>query len=182
MKRVSVFLADGFEEIEGLTVVDLLRRAGVHVDTVSVSGSLVIHGAHGIGVNADVLFGNMDFSDVDMLVLPGGMPGTVHLQEHAGLEELLKEFYEKQAYIAAICAAPSILGALGFLKGRTACSYPSMEGTLTGADVVRESVAVDGHIITSRGMGTAIPFALTLISILCGQEKADEVSESVIYA
>lgn len=182
MKRVSVFLADGFEEIEGLTVVDLLRRAGVHVDTVSVSGSLVIHGAHGIDVNADVLFGDMDFSDVDMLVLPGGMPGTVHLQEHAGLEELLKEFYEKQAYIAAICAAPGILGALGFLRGRTACSYPSMEGALTGADVVREPVSVDGHIITSRGMGTAIPFVLTLISILCGQEKADEVSESIIYA
>lgn len=181
MKRVSVFLADGFEEIEGLTVVDLLRRAGVDVDTVSVSGSLNIHGAHGIDVLADRLFEDMDFSDTDMLVLPGGMPGTIHLQEHSGLEKLLKEYHEKQLYIAAICAAPSILGALGFLKGRTACSYPSKEDALTGAVVVRDPVALDGHIITSRGMGTAIPFALTLIAVLCGQEKAEEVSESIVY-
>lgn len=182
MKKVSVFLANGFEEIEGLTVVDLLRRAGVDVDMVSVGDGLEIHGAHGIDVKADVLFVDKDFADTDMLVLPGGMPGTIHLQEHRGLEMLLKEFYEKEAYIAAICAAPSILGTLGFLKERRACSYPTKEDALTGAEVVREPVVVDGHIITSRGMGTAIPFALTLISVLCGQEKADEVSGSIVFS
>ena len=181
MKHVKVFLADGFEEIEGLTVVDLLRRAGVGVDMVSVTGRLGISGSHGIRVEADVLFEEADFSGTDMLVLPGGMPGTVHLQEHQGLKELLEDFYSREKYIAAICAAPSILGGLGFLKGRRACSYPSKENELTGAEVVRTPVAVDGNIITSRGMGTAIPFSLELISILCGAEKSDAVRESIIF-
>lgn len=181
MKHVKVFLADGFEEIEGLTVADLLRRAGVGVDMVSVTGRLGISGAHGIRVEADVLFEEADCDEADMLVLPGGMPGTVHLQEHQGLKELLEDFYSREKYIAAICAAPSILGGLGFLKGRRACSYPSKENELTGAEVVRTPVAVDGNIITSRGMGTAIPFSLELISILCGAEKSDAVRESIIF-
>ena len=181
MRHVSVFLADGFEEIEGLTVVDLLRRAGVDTDTVSVTGSLCIHGAHGIDVKADSLFEDKDFEETDMLVLPGGMPGTIHLGEHKGLISLLKEFYAAGKYIAAICAAPGILGTLGFLEGRKACSYPSKEDALTGAFVVKEPVAADGHIITSRGAGTAIPFALALITELCGREKADEVRDSIVY-
>ena len=181
MKDVKVFLADGFEEIEGLTVVDLLRRAGAAVETVSVTGRSVISGAHGIKVEADTLFEEADFAGTDMLVLPGGMPGTVHLQEHPGLNGLLRDFYGREKYIAAICAAPSILGGLGFLKGRRACSYPSKEKELTGAEVVRTPVAVDGNIITSRGMGTAIPFSLELISLLCGAEKSDEVRASIIF-
>ncbi|WP_334195971.1 DJ-1 family glyoxalase III [Muricomes intestini] len=181
MKKASVFLADGFEEVEGLTAVDLLRRAGVEVSTISITGRQDIHGAHDIIVKADALFEGRDFSDVDMLVLPGGMPGTLHLQEHTGLQKLLEEQYAKEKYIGAICAAPSVLGSLSFLQGRRACSYPSVEEKLTGAEVVQDSVVADGNIVTSRGVGTAIPFALELISILCGRERAEEIKRSIVF-
>ena len=105
MKQISVFLADGFEEIEGLTVVDILRRAGVQVHMVSITGEKTIHGSHQIDVQADCLFEEMDFSDTEMLVLPGGMPGTRNLMNHRGLQELLRAYHEKGSYIAAICAA-----------------------------------------------------------------------------
>lgn len=182
MKQISVFLADGFEEIEGLTVVDILRRAGLRVDTVSITGERIIRGSHQIDVQADCLFEEIDFSETDMLVLPGGMPGTRNLMNHKGLQELLRAYHEKGRYIAAICAAPSVFGRLGFLKGRRACCYPSFEEKLEGAEVVQEPVSVDGHIITSRGMGTAIPFALKLTALLCGEEKADEISRSIIFS
>ncbi len=181
MKQASVFLADGFEEIEGLTVVDILRRAGVQTDTVSITGEKTIHGSHQIEVQADFLFEEMDFSQSEMLILPGGMPGTRHLMEHKGLRGLLEAYYEEGQYIAAICAAPSIFGRLGFLKGRKACCYPSFEDKLEGAEVVQDKVCVDGHVITSRGMGTAIPFALKLTALLCGEEKAEEIGRSIIF-
>ena len=120
MKQIAVFLAEGFEEIEGLTVTDLLRRAGVTVTNVSVTGEKTVHGSHGIGVEADALFEEMEFEGMDMLVLPGGMPGTKHLKEHRDLCVLLKEFYAKERYLAAICAAPTVFGELGFLEGRKA--------------------------------------------------------------
>ena len=181
MKKVSVFLADGFEEIEGLTVVDLLRRAGVEVTTVSITGDYTIHGAHGIDVQADKLFDEMDYEGQDMLVLPGGMPGTLNLGAHKGLEELLNKFYDEKKYLAAICAAPSVFGKYGFLKGRRATSYPGFEEQLIGAEYVTDAVVVDEFMITSRGMGTAIPFSLTLIQVLVGPEKADEIGQSIIY-
>lgn len=182
MKRIDIFLADGFEEIEGLTVVDLLRRAGLAIETVSITGKSMIQGSHNIEVKADRLFEEVETFDADMLVLPGGMPGTLTLQNHKGLEKLLIKYNEEERYLAAICAAPSIFGALGFLEGRRACSYPSMEDKLTNALTVREPVVMDGHIITSRGVGTAIPFALKLISVLCGEKKAEEVRESIVFA
>ena len=181
MKRVSVFLADGFEEIEGLTVVDLLRRAGIDVTTVSVTGDYMIHGAHGIDVQADKLFNEMNYEGQDMLVLPGGMPGTLNLGAHEGLEKLLKKSYEDKKYLAAICAAPSVFGKYGFLKGRKATSYPGFEEQLEGAICVTDAVAVDEFVITSRGMGTAIPFSLALIETLIDREKADEIGKSIIF-
>ena len=180
-KKACVFLADGFEEIEGLTVVDLLRRAEVEVTTVSITKDKVIHGAHQIDVVADVLFEEMSYEDQDMLVLPGGMPGTIHLGEHAGLKELLEEFYAKEKYIGAICAAPSVLGRYGFLNGRRATAYPGFEEKLLGAECVKEPVVVSDFMITSRGMGTAIDFALALIEKLEGKEKADQIGKSIIY-
>ena len=135
MSEVCVFLADGFEEIEGLTVVDLLRRAGIETRTVSIMGQEEIQGAHGIIVKADSLFENTDFSEVKMLVLPGGMPGTIHLKEHKGLEELILKHNEEKKYLAAICAAPTVFGGMGILKGKKAICYPGMEEGLTGADV-----------------------------------------------
>lgn len=181
MKQIAVFLAEGFEEIEGLTVTDLLRRAGVTVTNVSVTGEKTVHGSHGIGVEADALFEEMEFEGMDMLVLPGGMPGTKHLKEHRDLCVLLKEFYAKERYLAAICAAPTVFGELGFLDGRKACCYPGMESGLSHAETNEEPVNVDGHMITSRGLGTAIPFALKLIELLCGKEKAEEIGHGVVY-
>lgn len=180
-KQICVFLADGFEEIEGLTVVDLLRRAGVEVTSVSVTGQLRIHGAHGIHVQADKLFEEVDYREKDMVVLPGGMPGTIHLGEHEGVREVLSQFYRDEKYIAAICAAPTILGKAGMLKGRKATCYAGMEDALLDAEVVTTPVAVSDFIITSRGLGTAIDFSLELIKVLLGEEKAAEIKKSIIY-
>lgn len=181
MSKAYVFLADGFEEIEGLTVVDVLRRAGVDTVTVSVMGRKEISGSHGIPVGADDVFEKLDMSDADLLVLPGGMPGTLHLKAHEGLRELLVTADREEKYLAAICAAPSVLSELGMLKGRKACAYPSFEKTLDCAEVLKVPVVTDGHITTGRGMGAAIPFALRLTEILCGKEKAEEIRTSIVY-
>lgn len=180
-KKVCVFLANGFEEIEGLTVVDLLRRAEIKVTTVSITGENIVHGAHGIDVKADTLFEEMTFDEQEMLVLPGGMPGTKYLGEHSGLKHILEKFYTQKKYIAAICAAPSVLGKYGFLDKRKATSYPGFEETLLGAEYVSDPVAISDFIITSRGLGTAIPFALALIEVLQGEDKAKQTGESIIY-
>lgn len=181
MSKVYVFLAEGFEEIEGLTVVDLLRRAGVETEMVSVMDGKQIKGSHGIKVTADSMFDDADFSDADILVLPGGMPGTLNLGNHTGLCEILKKHYEAGKMVAAICAAPSVFGELGFLKGRIATCYPGFESKLEGAIVCATKVAVDENVITSRGLGTAIEFALKLIEVLVGLEKSMEIREGIIY-
>lgn len=180
-KQVCVFLADGFEEIEGLTVVDLLRRAEVEVTMVSITDEYIVHGAHGIDVRADELFEDISYEEQDMLVLPGGMPGTLNLGQHKALEALLRKFYQREKYIAAICAAPSVFGKYGFLNGRKATSYPGFEDALEGAEVVEDAVVVSDFVITSRGMGTAIPFSLALIEVLKGKELAEELGKSIIY-
>ena len=181
MKKVSIFLAEGFEEVEALTQVDLLRIAGAEVTMVSISGAREVAGSHGIVVTADKIFAEMDFAEMDLLVLPGGMPGTLHLKECAPLIALLQDFNEKGRKLAAICAAPTVLGAAGLLRGKKAACYPGCEDGLTGAEVLTDRVVVDGNITTSRGVGTAIPFALELISLLFGPEKAEEIKKSVIY-
>ena len=181
MKKVYVFLADGFEEIEGLTVVDILRRAGVETETISVMKRKQILGAHDILVEADSLFEETDLEGADMLVLPGGMPGTLHLKEHEGLRECLLTSCSQGKHLAAICAAPSVLSDLGLLKGKKACSYPSFEDQLDCANVLRVPAVTDGNITTGRGMGAAIPFALELTGLLCGKQKAEEVKKSIVY-
>ncbi len=181
MSRVYIFLADGFEDIEGLTVVDLMRRAGIHIDTVSITDTKTVTTSHGIEMKTDCIFAETDFSDADMLVLPGGMPGTKYLGEYKPLTDLLTAFYEKGGKVAAICAAPSVFAELGFLKGRKATSYPSFMERLTGAETVELPVVTDGNVTTSRGLGTAVPFALNLIAQLMGQAKADEIAESIVY-
>ena len=179
MSKVNVYLADGFEEVEGLTVVDLLRRAGIETDMVSIMGRKEITGARKIPVLADKRFEEQD--DPDVIVLPGGMPGTLHLKAHEGLADLIRKADKEGKLLAAICAAPSILGDLGLLKGREAVCYPGFEERLTGAITSTNPVVTDGHITTSRGMGTAIPFALELTARMCGQEKADELAKGIIY-
>lgn len=181
MKKVSVILADGFEEIEALTVVDLLRRAQIYVGTVSITDDYTVHGAHGINVQTEDLFEEVAFVESDMIVLPGGMPGTSNLNAHEGVRRVVKEFNRDGKYIGAICAAPTILGNLGLLKGKRVSCYPSVEQEIQGAVMTRTDVTVDGNLITSRGAGTAIAFALKLIEVLAGSEKAAEIAEAILY-
>ncbi|MCD7761652.1 MAG: DJ-1/PfpI family protein [Lachnospiraceae bacterium] len=181
MAEAYVFLTDGFEEIEGLTVVDLLRRAGIETQTVSVMKEKTIVGSHGIELKADMTFDETDAATAQLFVLPGGMPGTKHLAAHEGLAALLKEQAAAGKRIAAICAAPSVLGSLGLLDGKTAVCYPGFEGQLIGATVTANSVEISGNVTTSRGMGTAIPFGLALVAQLRDQETADQLAKSIIY-
>lgn len=179
--KIYVHLAEGFEEIEALAVTDVLRRAGTDTYLVSVTGDKFVRGAHGITVKADIVFEEADYSDADMLVLPGGMPGTDNLYNHGGLKEKILEFDEKEKLIGAICAAPGvILGGLGILKGRKATSYPGFDKYMPGAVYSKEKVVKDGHIITSRGPGTAIAFALELVRSLLGAQAALELEKSMI--
>lgn len=181
MKRVSVILADGFEEIEALTVVDLLRRAKIYVDTVSITDEYIVHGAHGINVQTEDLFDEVNFVEFDMIVLPGGMPGTTNLEENNGVRRVVKDFAEEGKMVAAICAAPTILGNLGLLKGKRITCYPTMETKIQGAVFTGSPATVDGNIITGRGAGTAIDFSLKLIEQLMGKEKAKEIADSIVY-
>ncbi|MCI8708176.1 MAG: DJ-1/PfpI family protein [Dorea sp.] len=181
MIKVNVLLADGFEEIEALAVVDLLRRAQVYVGTVSVMDDYMVHGAHGISVQAEDLFDEVDFAETDALILPGGMPGTTNLKEHEGVRKVTAELAEKGKIIGAICAAPTVLSDLGLLKGKRVTCYPSVETDIQGAVIMKAPVVSDGNIITSRGAGTAIDFALELIAVLVGKERALSVAESIVY-
>lgn len=181
MKKVAVLLADGFEEIEALTAVDILRRGRIYVDTISITDDYMVRGAHGINVQTEDLFEEVDFREFDMLVLPGGMPGTSNLEAHEGVRKLVREYCEAGRYVGAICAAPGILGGMGLLKGRRAACYPSVEEKLSGAVIAKVPVVQDGQIITSRGMGTAIEFGLKLVEVLTDKAKADEIAESIIY-
>ena len=178
---VYIFIADGFEEIEGLTVVDILRRGKVDIKTVSVEGRKNIEGSHGIKLETDCVLEETDFSDAAMFVLPGGMPGTLHLGECKALTDMLLKANEEGKKIAAICAAPSVLGDLGILDGKAAVCYPGFEERLKGAVIGDKKVVVSENVITSRGMGTAIPFALTLLSIMKDQETADQIGKGIIY-
>ncbi len=182
MRKIAVFFAEGFEEIEGLTVVDICRRCEIDVDMVSITEECMVKGAHGICVETDKTFSQADFAAYDMLVLPGGGEGTRRLEECGALMEKVDAFYEAGKYIAAVCAAPSIFGHRGILKGRKACSYPSFESHLEGAQVTAGPVEVDGNVITSRGMGTSIPFGLAIAGVLCGKEKAEEMAKAIVYS
>lgn len=181
MSKVYIFLADGHEEIEALTVVDLLRRAGIDIETISITGNRQVTGSHGITTTADKLFEEIDCDAADMLVLPGGMPGTKNLEAHEGLMENVAAFAASDRYIAAICAAPTVFGHKNLLSGKRACCYPGMEEGLLGAEVSFDKVTVDGKIITSRGMGTAIDFALTIIEKLDSKEKAEKIGKAIVY-
>ena len=179
MSKVNVYLADGFEEVEGLTVVDLLRRAGIETDMVSIMGRKEITGARKIPVLADKLFEEQD--DPDVIVLPGGMPGTLHLKAHEGLADLIRKADKEGKLLAAICAAPTIYGEMGLLEGKNATCYPGMEDKLLGANWQEQRVVVDGNFVTSRGVGTAIAFALTLVTILKDEETAKSLANSIVY-
>lgn len=181
MAKVYIFMADGYEEVEGLTVVDLLRRANIDITMVSLNPTKKVTGAHNIVTDTDIVFEESDFQDADLLVLPGGMPGTNTIMNHAGLDKLLKEFHAKGKYLAAICAAPTVLGQKGLLQGKNATCYTGMEEKLLGANVMDAPVVVDGTIITSKGLGTAIDFSLSIIKSLQGVETARKIADQIQY-
>ncbi|MCD8039828.1 MAG: DJ-1/PfpI family protein [Lachnospiraceae bacterium] len=182
MKKAAVFFATGYEEIEALTVVDLLRRAGIEVTCVSIDNEKSVTGAHKISVEMDAGISGLDFEGFDVLVCPGGMPGTKNLEACEELKAQLRAFYDAGKLIGAICAAPGIFGHMGLLKGKRACIYPGMEAELEGAQVVYDKVVRADNVITSRGMGTAIEFALALVESLIDGETAKKLGKSIVYA
>lgn len=181
MAKVYEFLADGFEDIEALAPLDILRRGGVEVVTVSIMGRRDVCSAHGVTMMADKLFDECAFDDADILFLPGGMPGASNLNEHEGLRQLLLDHNQKGKQIAAICAAPLVLGGLGLLKKRNATCYPGFEETLTGASYTAELVTVDGNITTGEGPAAALPFGYQLLRSLKGDTIAQEIAEGMRY-
>ena len=178
---VYLFLADGFEEVEALAPLDLLRRAGIDVVTVGI-GKKTICGAHRINVEADVIDSDLKINEdnLGMIILPGGMPGTLNLDASEVVHRAINKAIEIDAYVAAICAAPSILGGKGLLCNKEATCYPGFEEKLMGAEISDDRVVIDGKIITAAGMGVAIEFGLTLVSLLCGNDKALELRGAVI--
>lgn len=181
MGKVFVFLAEGFEEIEALTVVDMLRREKIETEMVSIMGERSVTGSHNITVIADGVFEGMSFAQGDMLVLPGGLRGMENLKKHEGLRSLLLDYADQKKWIAAICAAPVVLGSCGLLNGRHATCYPGHEEGLTGAVCLEDAVVRDGFFITSRGMGTSVLFAAALIGCLRSEEDAAELLKKIIY-
>lgn len=175
---IAVLLADGFEEVEALTPIDLLRRAGLDVRTVGMNGKIVT-GSHKIPIICDAEPNEIDVGDVSLVILPGGMPGALGLDASPFTDKILSAVNERGGRIAAICAAPFILGKRGLLKGKRAVCYPGFEKDLIGATVTNEEVVTDGNITTSKGMGTAFAFAEELVRLVCGEKKQKELSSSV---
>ena len=179
MCRSFIFLAEGFEEIEAITVVDVLRRAGMDSKTVSITSDRSVTGAHGITVMADMTLGDADFGDAEWLILPGGMPGATNLVSNETVCSLLKEHKGK---IAAICASPGVvLAPLGLLEGRDATCYPGFEEHLTGAEYTKQGVVTDGLVTTARGLGYALDLGLEISALLVGKETAAEVKDGIQY-
>ena len=168
MSKIGIFMADGCEEIEGLTVVDVVRRAKMEIVMLSITGKKEVTSSHGVTFLADALAEETGYEDLDGIVLPGGMPGTMHLLENETVN-------------AAICAAPSVLGAAGLLEGKHATCHPGFEEKLTGATTSEDEVVVDGNIITSRGMGTTIPFAFEIVRYFTDDETVEHVRQGLVY-
>lgn len=181
MSKVYVFLADGFEEVEALAVVDLLRRAEVDTTMIAVSDTIEIIGGHGIVVTADKVFEEVSFDDVDMIFLPGGTTGVRNLGKCEGLCQKIVEFSEEGKMIAGICAAPTLLHKLGVLNGKNATCYRDLAGELVNANYIDANVVVDGNVITSQGFGTSTDLGLALIEHFRGREEAKRIQHSVMY-
>lgn len=178
---VYVFLANGFEEIEAITIIDVLRRGNVDVRTVGI-GSKTVTGTHGVQVEADLADREASASAAEMIVLPGGQPGTDNLGKSEIVTNMIRDFAATGKRIAAICAAPTVLGHVGVLSGRMAVCYPGCEGALKGAKIGAENVVCDGNIVTSKGPGTAMEFSLTLLKILKGENAAAEVAAGMLLS
>jgi len=181
MIKTYIFLATGFEEVEAITPIDYLRRAEFDVVSVSITGSKLVCGAHDIILQADCLFEECDFFDAQLLVLPGGMPGTSNLMSHEGLKKTLLNHYKNKKEFAAICAAPTILGKLGFLNGKKATCFPGCEKDLEGAFCNQNDTETDGTIITGKGAGVANEFSIAIVAYYKGKEYADKLAQRLCF-
>lgn len=181
MKTIYQFLATGFEEVEAILPLDIMRRGGLVVKTVSITGERTVVGAHGVSVIADLLFDEVNEDDVEMIVLPGGMPGASNLDAHEGLSRLILKQDALKAPLAAICAAPLVYGKRGLLRGRKATCYPGFEQYLEGAECTGRLVEIDGHFILGKGPGAAAVFGETLLAKYVGADKAREVMEGMLW-
>lgn len=182
MKKVYVFLADGFEDVEALIPVDVWRRGGVDVTTVSIMGDYMVETAHGVRLMADTLIEDADLSDADLLFLPGGMPGATNLYAHEGVRKAVTNQYATGRKVAAICASPAVvLAPLGILDGKRATCYPGFEQALASATYTADLVTVDGQITTGEGPAAAFPFAYELLSQLVNPQTADQIAEGMRY-
>lgn len=176
---IYMFLAEGFEEVEALAPLDLIRRAGLEIKTVGV-GSKTVVGSHGIPVVADMTADKLSDDAPDMVILPGGMPGTKNLDSCETVHKAISDAVKNDAYICAICAAPMILGKLGLVRGKNAVCYPGFEEYLDGATIPNTKVVRDGKIITAKGMGAAVEFGLAIVSALKGDKMADDLASATI--
>lgn len=181
MTDALIFLAPGYEEVEMLTVVDMVRRAGLVIDMVSITDTLEVTSSHNVTIKADKLFKEADFDSAKMIILPGGIPGTPNLLAYKPLTDKILEFKENGKLLSAVCAAPTVYGQLGILKGHKATCYPGQEVNLNCAEYLTEPVVIDGQFTTSRGMGTCIEFAGAIIAALKDKATADAVKEAIIY-
>lgn len=180
MKTFYLFLAEGFEEMEALTQVDILRRAGMPIKTVSVTGVLTVTGAHGVPVIADMVFEELNEDDIEMIILPGGMPGTTNLDKHEGLSKLIMDFAAAGKPLSAICAAPMVFGKRGLLKGKRVTCYPGFEKYLEGAEFTAGKLNIDGNFITAKGPGIASDFGFAIVEKYQGIEKVWDLKQQMI--
>lgn len=181
MGTVYEFLANGFEEVEALAPVDIMRRAKLNVKTVSVTGTKEVETSHHVKIVADLLFEEADFSDLEMIVLPGGMPGAVNLSEHAGLRSLIEKAYKDGKLLTAICAGPMVYGKMGLLKGRKATCYPGFDQYLEGAHYTGRLVEEDGPFTTGKGPAASLSLGYAIVERFCGKEKADELKAGMLF-
>lgn len=181
MSKIGIFMANGCEEIEGLTVVDIVRRAGIEIETISITDENKVTSSHKITFETDTTKDKADFASYDGIVLPGGMPGTTNLGADETVNKVIREFAQDGKLVCAVCAAPSVLGLAGILDGKKATCYPGYEDKLIGATFTEEKVVVDGNVITSRGLGTTIPFALEIVRYFSGDEVADTIAQKIIW-
>ncbi|MEA4937774.1 MAG: DJ-1 family glyoxalase III [Paludibacter sp.] len=180
MQRIFIFLADGFEEIEALAPVDVFRRAGMDVTTISINNDLYVRGAHDITIKADACFSDMDFNSEFLIFLPGGMPGAANLDNHVGLKKLIENQVDKGREIAAICAAPFVLGKMGLLKNKEAICYPGYEHLLKDARISSSAIVKSDNIFTAKGPGVAVAFALKIIENISGSKVAEQIAKAMI--
>ncbi|MFY9150623.1 MAG: DJ-1 family glyoxalase III [Prolixibacteraceae bacterium] len=180
MKKIAVHLAEGFEEIEAIGIIDVLRRADLDVKIVSMTGNLVVTGAHQVKISADVLFEQVSYDKIDAIVLPGGMPGASNLNAHEGLKAQITKFNQEKKQLAAICAAPLVYGNLGILKGKKAVCYPGFESQLNGAEILSVAATESGNVITGRGPGAVFSFALKIVERMVSVEKAEILAKQML--